>query len=78
MQAHRDQALRTNACIYSTHDLNFALKADHLLLMKQGQVSQQMSLSKASDEEVQASLIACFETPVKVFRLEGKRKAIRL
>jgi iron complex transport system ATP-binding protein len=78
MQAHRDQRSSPQACIYSTHDLNFALKADHLLLMKHGQVSQHLTLSKASDEQVQASLFACFETPVKVFRLEGNRKAIRL
>ncbi len=78
MQAHHNQAASSNACIYSTHDLNFAMKADHLLLMKHGKVSQQMNLSEASDEEVQASLRACFETPVKVFRLEGSRKAIRL
>ncbi len=78
MRAHRDRASNTNACVYSTHDLNFALQADHLLLMKHGQVSRTLNLSTASDEEVQASLLACFETPVKIFWLEGHRKAIRL
>ncbi len=78
MQAHRDNASSTNACIYSTHDLNFALKADHLLLMKHGKINHQLNLSTASDEEIQTDLLACFETPVKVFRLEGTRKAIRL
>jgi iron complex transport system ATP-binding protein len=78
MQAQRDQASSAHACIYSTHDLNFALKADHLLLMKHGQVYQHLNLSKASDDDVEASLFSCFETPVKVFRFEGGRKAIRL
>jgi iron complex transport system ATP-binding protein len=72
------QADRETACIYSTHDLNFALKAAHLVLMKNGLIIGQFKLSEASDEALQSSFAECFDTEVRVIRFEGLRQAIRM
>jgi ABC-type cobalamin/Fe3+-siderophores transport system ATPase subunit len=65
------------ACIFSTHDLNLALLADHILLMKNGEICGKLNLAQDSDQDIEAQLLACFDTPVRVIRFEGQRLAIK-
>jgi iron complex transport system ATP-binding protein len=78
MITHCAQGNREMTCIYSTHDLNLALKAAHLVLMKNGLIIGQFKLSDASDETLQSSFTECFDTEVRVIRFEGLRQAIRM
>jgi iron complex transport system ATP-binding protein len=72
------QAAETvRACIYSTHDLNFALKADRLILLKHGMVCENLRLSEVSDEVLAHKLGECFSTSLKVHHVFGQRQVIR-
>ena len=75
-QGGGDSALEV--CAFSTHDLNLALQADFLVLMKHGRICQEVHLATAQDDEVEASFLNCFETPVKVIHFQQGRRAIRV